>query len=333
MPRSLLAQRGTGGARSLIESAAAGFFTGNAGVAVALALVARRNARQELLPHVRLRLEAAANPSSEYDLFSGSAGVIWAACMISLMLKEEWPIKIVNETAQSLVQAAAIHDQVLVWPPSEALKEDTSGPFLGAAHGSAGIAMALAIWGRVTGNERFGKLSLDTFRNLYQRGLDENGKTLLYRLNSDRQASAIANWCHGTAGYLWCLLQAFGDDPALATELDWAVRMLAEMPRVLAINPTYCHGLSGLLELWRMVSNIPRYRAIASDRGAIITATLRLMSVRSNSTICWCSDDPTIVTPDLWIGFLAPATALALYSINYSGALLSYQWLEQCASH
>jgi hypothetical protein len=218
-----------------------------------------------------------------------------------------------------------------VWPASEATEEKNPGPFLGAAHGSAGIAMALALWGRAIGDDRCIKFAIKTFKSLYRSGRAENGKTLLYKLDDDRQPAAIANWCHGTAGFLWCLLQAFEDNPVVSEEINWAVQELADLPRVLAVNPTYCHGLSGLLELWRMISGVPRFRKIAAERSAILTATLRLMSCRLKGKICWPSDDPTVVTPDLWIGFLAPATALALHAIDYPHALLSAQWLKACA--
>jgi hypothetical protein len=310
---------------------ASGFFTGNAGVALALSLVARRNGRKELVSHVRSRLEAATVTSTEYDLFSGAAGVIWAACLISEILQERWPLEVGKVTAQSLREAAQYFQDVWVWPPSEAIEEANPAPFLGAAHGSAGIAMALALWGRATVDGQAVQLATDTFKSLYRSGRAENRKTLLYKLNDEHQPAAIANWCHGTAGFLWCLLQTFGDDPLVAEEIDWAVHVLAEMPRVLAINPTYCHGLSGLLELWRIVSGIPRFRMTAVDRSAILAATLRLMHYRLGGKICWSSDDPAVITPDLWIGFLAPATALALYSINYPHALLSEQWLKKCA--
>ena len=310
---------------------AAGLFTGNAGAALALALVAKRHGRAELLPHVRRRLEAAAAPSSEFDLFSGAAGVVWAGCIIAAVLGKKWPAAVVKKSARALLAAASRERGVRVWPASETMRDSEPGPYLGAAHGSAGIAMALAVWGRVTGERRPRQLAAETFMSLYEGGLDESGKSFYYKLNEDPRPTAASDWCHGTAGYLWCLLQAFGDEPTLAAQIDWAVGVLAELPAVLATNPTYCHGLAGLLELWRMVSAVARHRAVALDRLASVEATLRLTCARSGGQTYWCSDDPTVVTPDLWIGFLAPATALALHATGRRAALLSEEWLSECA--
>jgi hypothetical protein len=134
------------------------------------------------------------------------------------------------------------------------------------------------------------------------------------------------------AGYLWCMLQAFGDDPTLHAQMDWAVNSLSLTNFMINPNPTYCHGLSMQLELWRMLSTIPRYRNLAIKRAAQIVLILQLLQQRLEGKIVWSSDEPEIITPDLWIGFLGPAVALALWASGRQDALLSSSWLSSCAN-
>jgi hypothetical protein len=65
-----------------------------------------------------------------------------------------------------------------------------------------------------------------------------------------------------------------------------------------------------------------------ADRAA---GVLRLVSFRERECCVWGSEDPEVIKPDLWVGFLGPATALALYARNCSHALLSPSWLRSCA--
>jgi hypothetical protein len=189
--------------------------------------------------------------------------------------------------------------------------------------------MALACWGRQTADRISVDIALQTFQQIYAHGRTEDGTALRMTVDSHR-SHAVGNWCHGAAGYLWCVLHALGDHPALRTEIDWAVNVLSGS--MMAGTPTYCHGLAGRLELWRMVGDIARFRELAAGQAGKAARALRLLHHKVEGRVSWRSDDPSIDTPDLWIGFLGPATALALHAAQNTRPLLSGDWLRACAA-
>lgn len=305
------------------EGKAAGLFTGNAGVALALAVTGKYLGNVSYLAASRRRLQAAAGDRREIDLFSGSAGVVWAACLLHSILDEEWPLEAAREAITHLDACASMAAHVPVWPVSG--NDDIC--HFGCAHGSAGIAMALARWGRISDDATAVQTARDTFRRLAQHGRTAAGDALRIGPH-DARHHAVGNWCHGVAGYLWAILNGLGDDPTLRLEIDWAVSVLADAMSV--GTPTYCHGLAGQLELWHMLEQIPRFRTLAQARSGKVANALRLMHIKVDRRCTWPSDDPGIVTPDLWVGFLGPATALALHACGSRNPLLSSAWLTTC---
>jgi hypothetical protein len=108
------------------------------------------------------------------------------------------------------------------------------------------------------------------------------------------------------------------------------VDVLANAPAV--GTPTYCHGLAGQLELWRMLSAAPRFAELAEAQAGKAARALRILNLTTAGRRIWASDKPEIVTPDLWVGFLGPATALAMHAAQARHALLSPFWLRDlCA--
>jgi hypothetical protein len=306
------------------EGNAAGLFTGNAGVALALALAGQRLGEPAFVAAARRRLEVAAADRRESDLFSGSAGVLWATCMLSEVLGMAWPLEAGAGAYAHLVEHAGAIGEIPVWTG----QREPERSFLGCAHGSAGAAMALGCWGRLTNDRVAIGTAIDAFRRIVAHGRTEDGDALRITLSSTRH-HAVGNWCHGVGGYLWALLQGLGDEPALSDEIAWAVACLEGA--MSTGTPTYCHGLAGQLELWRMLGGIPRYRALAQARAGKVARALRIMHDEIDGKCAWISDDPGIVTPDLWIGFLGPATALAMHAADIDAPLLSARWLSACA--
>jgi hypothetical protein len=316
-------------ARWLAERAAAGnaagLFTGNAGVAIALAVTGSRLGQPACLEAARLRLRSAIGDRRELDLFSGSAGVVWSACLLQEIVREDWPLEAVSGLAAHLRSLASTVSGVPVW---------TAGPgsdaaHFGCAHGSAGIAMALACWARTCGDCTLDDIACETFRSLACHGRTRTGRAL--RVGpGDVRHHAVGNWCHGVAGFLWAILNGPGDVPGLRDEIDWAVDVLADA--MSAGTPTYCHGLAGQLELWHMLEAVPRFNALAQARAGKVARALRAMHLKVDGRCVWPSDDPDVVTPDLWIGFLGPASALAMHAAGVRQPMLSAAWLARCAS-
>ncbi len=305
------------------DGKAAGLFTGNAGVALALAVTGKYLGSAPCLAASRMRLHAAARDRREIDLFSGSAGVVWAGCLLHTLLDEAWPLDCAQEAVSHLNSCASLAASVPVW----AMPGANQTSHFGCAHGSAGIAMVLARWGQISDDRAALQTARDTFRRIAQHGQTAQGDAL--RIGPDEpRHHAVGNWCHGVAGYLWAILNGLGDDPALRLEIDWAVDVFAGAMSV--GTPTYCHGLAGQLELWRLLQQIPRFQVLAQARAGKVAHALRLMHSKVERCCTWHSDDPGIITPDLWVGFLGPATALALHASGASHALLSAPWLAAC---
>jgi serine/threonine protein kinase len=302
---------------------AQGIFTGNAGIALAMGVVSRLHSRCDLLHSARERLSVAVNHVSETDLFSGQAGVVWSGCLLAEILNCEWPVNLVKKAAEDLMSGAREIERVLTWVATSGL-DPGNEPYFGAALGSAGIAMALGTWGRISGSTAAESLARETFWTIYEHARTVDGHGLRRRVGSVASAHS-GIWCHGAAGYLWSIIHAFGDSASLREPIDWAVDAFRNADPV--PNPTYCHGLAGQLELWRMLCRIDQYERIAAEGAAFSADVIEQLGFRRNQNWLWPADDPGVVTPDLWLGFLGPASSLALYHTGLSNALLSSEWL------
>jgi hypothetical protein len=304
-----------------------GLFTGSAGVALALAVSGSRLGRARLIDRARERLRAAVSNCRDLDLFSGAAGIVWAGCVMSDLLAATWPLDLVRPLADRLLDAASCDRGFPSWPGTAAAW-NAGDVLTGAAHGASGIAMALGVWGQRCSDPNAVAVALDAFRGLYANGRTPGGEGLRMTLGGEPTQPGV--WCHGATGYLWCILQSFGDRPELRHAIDWAVQSLLTAPPI--ADTTYCHGVSGQLETWRTLHSIDRYRAVAAERVALLTAVLLTLRQRRNGLTVWSSEDPTVTTPDLWVGFLAPATAIAVSLSGFDAAVISSSWLRLVAT-
>jgi hypothetical protein len=302
----------------------AGLFSGDAGVAVLLFIGAKRYSNKHWASLARRRLEAAIANCDDNDLFNGKAGIVLAACLIADVVDEKWPLRIAAGAVSAIIRSLDRVFNVIVWRSRE------GDVCTGAAHGSAGVALSLAMWAKRTGCGDTAALAYEVFERLYEYARDPEGNGLLSTVTKEPVAVPQGNWCHGVGGYLWCMLCAFGDDQRLKKQIEWAMRVL-NRPAMLR-NPTYCHGLSGQLELWRMLQRFPQYSLIAEDRAFQLARLLRTYHLKAGDGVNWCSETPATITPDLWVGFLGPATALALHYCGSTDSILSTEWLQNCAS-
>jgi hypothetical protein len=189
--------------------------------------------------------------------------------------------------------------------------------------------LALAHWGQAASDDVALSLARGVFQGLYLGGRSDDQRTLRYHIDASSASAPPGTWCHGPAGYLWCLLNAFGDDPQFCEPIDWAVEAFGGAP--LVQSPTFCHGLAGQIELCRLLRAVPRHRGFADLRVTRLTNVLRLLAQRRKGLITWSSEDPEVFTPDLWVGFLGPAAALAMSTVPGHEPILSGSWLRRCA--
>src|SRR5208337_1096232 len=173
-----------------------GLFTGEAGVALAMSVGAPFTSEPEPIIRGALdRLATAAQSVKEADLFIGAAGIILAACIIKEVTGQDDVLSIVRHLPRRLIQSANQFGDVIAWE-----KEDSEGRSkgvnVGAAHGAAGIALALAHWGHTACDDQAVRLALETFRSIYRGARSRDGKSLKYELTKPNPAP-VGAWCHG----------------------------------------------------------------------------------------------------------------------------------------
>lgn len=305
-----------------------GLFTGNAGVAVALALAGRRYERPDLIEAARRRfLAAASHDVADFDLFSGAAGIVWSGCILAEVLHDQWPLDLTQHHVERIQRSATNAGKVTAWRPSPAF--DGSGSvYFGAAHGASGVALALASWGVVAGSPESTALAAEVFSGIGEAGLSIDRGNIL-ATDAGRE-HAPQSWCHGLNGFVWCLEQAFGDSDVLKDVRRWSVDTILQAQPV-AQNPTLCHGAAGSLEVFRMLAADARVAPLAKLRATQALAVLRLLQQRIPAGTVWSSEDTSTITPDLWVGFLGPAASIALHAGAVTDPVISLGWLRRCA--
>ena len=296
---------------------AAGLFTGNAGVALALATFGRRYNNAQWLRAADLRLESAVSGGmQDPDLFMGAAGVVWGGVLIAQVLGSPRPLAQVAELVDWLRAQRRQQVDLVYWPHGGSL-DDKDTAYVGAAHGIAGIALALCAYAEATQDMALAQESIACLEGIYLY-CRTKGEALRTRVESDT-AAPQTTWCHGVAGYLWCLLQSGAKSPILTKATQWCVTQLQQQP--IAGGTTLCHGASGMLAVWRMLG--PDYLPYAMR-----AATFLRMNIRpTHGAPCWPSFTRDDCTPALWAGYLGPSTELALLSAGNSNAVISSHWL------
>lgn len=304
------------------EAQCPSLFTGNAGVALALATAGLRLGRNSYIEAALNRHRLAISRVETAELFTGKAGVLLGACLLHELLGCDDLLISAAPVAEALIDQADFSDTVAFW-----LDGSSAHDYLGCAHGSAGIALALGVWGQLARDTKAKDLAKRTFSSLVHNGLNTNDRQLRMRASS-KLTHGAGNWCHGSAGLLWAMLSAFPDASGLEEEVAWGVEALHRTPAI--GSPTYCHGIAGQLELWRMISRLPAYAEVSKRQIAKVARALRIQWGSGDHGL-WASDDLAVTTPDLWVGFMGPASALALLSTDIRRPLLSGEVLRHCA--
>jgi hypothetical protein len=291
-----------------------GLLTGNAGVAIVLGIAARIFGDKLREQTCLVRLQVAARKVEEFDLHSGAAGVIWAAYILCGVLGKDEPACIALPLLDVLKRTVQHKDGILFWKSSDR----SAASYLGAAHGSAGIGMALARFGRLVGDVKAEELGVDTLRKLSGHRAMSEGK--LRKSLEERDRSDCVLWCHGDGGLLWSLLQAVEVAPSLRNVVELVATNF--LSSGVARNLSYCHGIAGQLEIARMLCHqAPSLKARAVTERFV--DCLLASGFRQGNIWTWYSDVPGRSSADVWLGCLGPAASLALYDNGSPWALLS----------
>lgn len=314
---------------SLPASDASGLFTGDCGMAVALAAAGKLlGDERHIARSTELFREALASESDEWDLFSGTAGMIYAGCCISKITGSPQLVSSATNLVTSLIDRAEERRGVICWPSTIDFDPDARAYF-GAAHGACGAALALAVWARsVGGDKKVAGFAGDVFHSVlsHSKAIYENN--IAETLEGGQRPPQY--WCHGIAGYAWCLLQAFPDEEEMVEPILWAVSSLRQATPLVDYQ-TVCHGLPGLLEVWSMIAGWADQRhdhelaQEARSTACRIARVLRLTAQQIDEAVVWGSEDPTEITPDLWVGFMGPAVALSRFGRGCTNSMIGVE--------
>jgi eukaryotic-like serine/threonine-protein kinase len=195
---------------------------------------------------------ASRRPCDALDLTVGSAGTLLAAAILLEAVASDRVLDTRDLSALGNATTEAIWSQLDGMPP---VGECGPLPYLGVAHGWAGVLLATLRWSRLTGAPLPVALP-DRLEQLAALARPV-GMGVRWSWTNDRGsagASTMAGWCHGTAGHVWLWTAAhltLRDDrwARLAERAAWDVYATPQP------TANLCCGLAGqayaLLEMYR----------------------------------------------------------------------------------
>jgi type 2 lantibiotic biosynthesis protein LanM len=235
-----------------------------------------------------------------FDLMSGAAGWIGAVLTLYHLAPDTSLRTALLRAGDRLLACAQAQEQGIGWVTPLAPE-----PLAGFAHGSAGIAWALAELATTTGEERFlsaARQAIDHERTLFSA---ESGWPGLGSTDQQHAASgSMIAWCYGAAGIGLSRLQMLRhvDDPRLRDELAIALKLT--LAQGFGGNHSLCHGDLGNLELLLQASASLDDPALHTALSRISTAILA--DIEQHGWRCGVPlpvETPTLMTGIAGIGY------------------------------
>lgn len=286
------ARRGLSALQAAKRGPHGGLFTGDAGVAIALAAWGKRLVNDNLIDAAVERLKAAVGNVTSLDFFNGGAGVLFAGAVIGELTGRSQAKHAVEPLFQRM-QDASTEDNV---------------SYLGVAHGQVGLAMSAAYYASSVDDPHGVARAAQHLSDLVSM-VEPDGRMLRQRQGGPYEK--MNRWCHGGMGLLWALLAL---RPRVVGVDSWIDTLLGHfLSEDVLADPTLCHGMAGQLEVCRLARTLPSPYAAAADQRARHLVKLLRASEMELGTSRWHSESSLITTPDLWVGFGGPALQLRLY--------------------
>lgn len=296
----------------LIARPVPGLYTGEAGVGTALLRAAQIHREPRWLDAACEKGRwVARQPYTCQDIMSGAAGRL----RFHLLL---WDETHEMEHLQAALDAgnwlSAVSedagDGALCWK----LPADFTGmPYVGYAHGAAGIADALLDLFEATQDERFLVPVTGAYRLLERLAVpvlqDRSGLNWPLYVFDQKHEMAGVYWCHGSSGIGTFLLHASGFE-CMPRALDLAQRAAWTVARGSRwTGPTQCHGLAGniefLLDMFQ-ATGLCVYHAEARA----LAFLLETFASTQDERLVWVSDVPSCVSPDYLLGYAGVLSCL-----------------------
>ncbi|MEW2526298.1 class IV lanthionine synthetase LanL [Streptomyces sp. NPDC047071] len=222
------------------------------------------------------------------DVFHGTAGAGLALLRLHELSADPEPAERARACADGILDAAREADGGGLWWPSAA--GDSTGPYFGFAHGSAGIGTFLLAAGAAHADPAYTDAARRSGDLLVRAAVREDGAAW-WGEGPQRADRRLAHWCHGASGvgtFLLRLWRATGHEPylTLAEEAAVAVRRAAPTAPLGA-----CHGISGdgqfLLDLYEVLGRTS-HRTWAGELADALAARAGTADGRPVTTgDCW----------------------------------------------
>jgi lantibiotic modifying enzyme len=289
-----------------------GLYVGEAGVGAALLRTGQVLSNDELVDAAAEKGRLISTlPHVSPDLFNGAAGRLRFHLLLWDETDDPEHLRHAVEAGEFLLEKAEdAGDGGLFWKTSPGYGGLSGPPYLGYAHGAAGIADALLELFEVTEGTRFLTAVRGAGRWLACQAVpvldDESG--LDWPL-VEGQPPFGAAWCHGATGIGSFFLHASKLDalPGAAEIAARAARTTARGAR--SQGPVQCHGLAGNIEfLLDMYGGTGDRAYLAEVRS--MARLLEAFSREKGGLLVWPSDSPEVYSPDYMIGYAGVAVCL-----------------------
>lgn len=210
--------------------------------------ISPRKEYQDFLEEIKVELKERLKEEEEFDLLSGSAGVIQVALNLFEMTKDQDYLDLADMYSKHLVENVSILESGVAW------KNKHTNSYLGGfSHGTSGIAWSLWRSGIMNRNQEYIDLAKKAFA--YDRSLFEKEESA-WKDTRESEKKCLHQWCHGSTGIglSRVLVRSYEED----VEMDEEIRVAVDNVRKYGFknNDTLCHGNMGDTELLLAVSQL-----------------------------------------------------------------------------
>lgn len=287
-----------------------GFYSGLSGVAHVSIASGDALEREDIVGLGKAAMTACAELAPNklrLDAINGSAGAIPALLDAAERFGREEFLEAATRHAEHLVRVAVRGEKGWSW---DTLGMEGEPHLLGFAHGTSGIAYALAQAGRAMGRSDFLEGAREALR--YERAYFREAEGNWPDLRSFVQASpsgeppCMIAWCHGAPGVGFArigLLPLLPDEPSILNEAEIAVRTTAAtlgQASPGAGNSSLCHGDLGNSDLLVLAADALKRPELREEAEA---AALRALERFEGARAPWpCGVPSAGESPNLFLG-------------------------------
>jgi type 2 lantibiotic biosynthesis protein LanM len=176
----------------------------------------------DLARRLAAAIPARLTPSGAFDVVNGSAGAVLALMALHDVTGDPQVLAAARACGQHLIDR-----EVPAGPAEGCWPSDDGVRLIGFAHGTAGVAAALARLSVVTGERAFAQAARRAYRFVRRRHLQGSGNWPIAAAGDGSAAGGMMNgWCHGAPGIALSAIVAAGarPSPAISRGIESALR-------------------------------------------------------------------------------------------------------------